>query len=440
MKKLLSLALALTVALSLLVVGGCDQGGDGGGGAVTPPTYDWGVFTEDDFIKADGKVLKTAAGEVLTLRGINIGGYLVTEQWMCGFRGSNNQYTDHKDLTEVFVKRFGAEEAVKLWTYYRENFWTEADVENCQKMGMNSIRLPFSYMNVDPQYNNVPEIKGQKYNFTVLDEFVELAAQYGIYTILDLHGAYGSQNGQDHSGESLNLEQVDFYNNEENKQKTADLWRALAEHFEGNPAVAGYDILNEPGEKAGTTKDYHWDYFDVLYDAIREVDKDHVVIIESCWDGNNLPQPSKYGWQNVMYSFHNYTGHHDDVNAHLNHMQNKIDGVRKQNFNVPIYMGEFTCYGQEQAWKKTLSLFNSYGWSWASWTYKLSNTGYDGWAICYASAERIYADRDSLEEIYDKMYYLDTNCESSSMYRFSSGNTLFNIMKAGCTEKVNYYA
>ena len=236
------------------------------------------------------------------------------------------------------------------------------------------------------------------------------------------------------------MEQVDFYNNEENKQKTADLWRALAEHFEGNPAVAGYDILNEPGEKAGTTKDYHWDYFDVLYDAIREVDKDHVVIIESCWDGNNLPQPSKYGWQNVMYSFHNYTGHHDDVNAHLNHMQNKIDGVRKQNFNVPIYMGEFTCYGQEQAWKKTLSLFNSYGWSWASWTYKLSNTGYDGWAICYASAERIYADRDSLEEIYDKMYYLDTNCESSSMYRFSSGNTLFNIMKAGCTEAVNYYA
>ena len=28
--------------------------------------------------------------------------------------------------------------------------------------------------------------------------------------------------------------------------------------------------------------------------------------MESCWDADNLPRPSQYGWKNVAYEYHYY--------------------------------------------------------------------------------------------------------------------------------------
>lgn len=401
-----------------------------------------GVFGDEDFIKTDGAKLRKNYGEgdSIVLRGTNAGGYLVIEQWMTALIGSDSTgHLDHKKVTNLFLERFGKNVTLELWEYYRSNYWTDLDFDNLQRMGMNVIRLPFTYMNVDPDYYNVEKIKGQKYNFSLLDEFVSKAAERGIYTILDMHGAYGSQNGQDHSGEIFSTaDEVDFYSNEEKKSKTLDLWKAIAEHFKGNPAVAGYDLLNEPGEKAGSTTSKHWDYFDQLYDAIREVDEDHVVIFESCWDGDNLPNPSTYGWENCMYSFHNYSST-SDTTSHMQSMQNKISGVEKMNFNVPCYMGEFNCYNNAASWEQTLSLFNQKGWHWTSWTYKLNrvtDTSYPGWGIYYSRTERVIPDQDDLETIKDKWYMIDTAYEAVEKMTFSNSVTLETIMTKYCTQEV----
>lgn len=445
MKRNLSvICLALCCLFSLAVLGACVPPQPEPPNKPTQSTAGWGIFTEADFIKANGTVLRknSGSGDPITLRGVNAGGLYVTEQWMSPVRGTNGGYTDHKDVTNLFVERFGAEGAVDLWEYYRQNFWTEDDFRICQEMGMNSIRLPFTYMTLDPDYNNVARIEGEKYNFNELDWFVETAANYGIYTILDMHGAYGSQNGQDHSGESLYREQVDFYTNEENKNKTTEMWKAIAEHYKGNPAVAGYDLLNEPGEKAESTRKYHWDYFDVLYDAIRSVDEDHVIIMESCWDGNNLPQPRDYNWQNVMYSFHNYTSQYE-VAGHMQHMRNKLNGVHAQNFGVPVHMGEFTAYNNEESWKQTMELFNAYGWSWHNWFYKISGPNarrYGGWGIFVSTCDNVQAQTDDWDTILDKWYRIDTAHEDFQMYTFESGNTLYAVLQRGYTETPNYEA
>ena len=427
----------------VLILTGCNQIPNSESSYVPVlPENPSGVFDDFDFLGVDGNVIKTeyGTGDEVILRGVNAGGYLVIEQWMNAFSGDEVVgYYDHKVATDMFTKRFGKEKTIEIWEYYRENYWTEFDFQNCADMNMNVIRLPFSYMSVDPEYNNVREVKGQKYNFEVLDRFVAGAAQYGMYTILDLHGAYGSQNGQDHSGESKPADKVDFYSNEENMKKTIDLWAALAEHFKDNPAVAAYDILNEPGERnpgEGTqsTTTRHWNFFDRVYDAIREKDEDHIVIFESCWDGANLPQPSKYGWTNCVYSFHNYSGE-SDANKNLVSMQNKISGVENQNFNIPYYMGEFNCYGNEQSWVKTLSYFNSKRWHWTSWTYKLNRRNdysYAGWGIYYSKADGVNPHADDLDTIYEKWYKIDTAHDTCYKMRFESDNTLFNIMKMYC--------
>ena len=350
-----------------------------------------GKFTQVDYLKVNGTEVRKnyGNGDTVMLRGTNAGGYFVGEEWMISMGAK-----DYKTASQVLADRFGEETMQELWAYYRSYFWNDQDFKNCADMGMTAIRLPFTYMNVDYKQDG-------NYDFAALDDFVRGAAKYGIYTILDLHGAYGSQNGMDHSGEEIESDtDVDFYSNEEKKAKTVALWEALARHYLGNPAIAAFDLLNEPGIKNGTTDWWHYDYYDVLYKAIRAIDGDRIIIFESCWSGANLPHPSERRWENCMYSFHHYTNM-GDSQPHLESFEDRLAEVAGRNFGVPVYMGEFTAYSNEESWVKTLELMNEYGWHWTSWTYK---TSWDlgGWGIYCASAEKPDLENDSIDELKNK--------------------------------------
>ncbi len=396
------------------------------------------------FLKAEGAVIQNAEGEEVPLHGVNAGGLGVIEGWMTGFAtersapgdgsaGGDIRVRDHLTISQVWTARFGLDEAAQLWSDYRSKWWTEQDFENCRNMGINVIRLPFTYMNVDFAAVQGLSYAGEHYDFTFLDDFVERAEQYGIYTILDMHGAYGSQNGQDHSGETISSsEQVDFYRSEEKIALTEKLWGALAEHFKDNPAVAGYDILNEPGEKGGLTSQRHWDVFDRLYRAIREKDEGHIVIFESCWDENGLPMPDVYGWENCMYSFHHYTL--NEVPApqtpaeNFESMRRRVEGLLNAGFGVPIHMGEFTCYDMEEFWNQTLSLFNDSHIHWTTWTYKV--VGNMAWGIInlpsYDNA-KVNAHTDSPQAAREKFDLINT--ETGYYYTFRSGTRLYDVIK-----------
>ncbi len=51
-----------------------------------------------------------------------------------------------------------------------------------------------------------------------------------------------------------------------------------------------------------------------MYKAIREVDRDHIIIFEACWGITDLPNPKDYGWENIMYQYHPYTFDYRDDN------------------------------------------------------------------------------------------------------------------------------
>lgn len=406
------LAMALVMVFSLAA---CDFSLENGSTEPEPEPEP----RELTMLHAEGELVKNEGGETVYLRGVNAGGLFVIEQWMNGFQKSNGTKEvpilarDHRTTTQVFLQRFGEEQTKKLWKTYQDNWWSEIDFAMCAEMGMNVIRLPFTYMTVDFDAILSYDDAGKNYDFSALDAFVEKAAEYGMYTILDLHGAYGSQNGQDHSGQTIDsAEYVTFYSNPKMQELTAKLWGALAEHYKDNPAVAGYDILNEPGEKAGETESRHFAVFDKLYRAIREKDTRHMVIFESCWEGENLPHPSEYGWRNCMYSFHHYTNL-SQGGQYLEHgtsWNEKIANVARQNFGVPLYMGEFTCYNDAEQWDYCLELMNSLGWHWTSWTYKLNATyNNSAWGIVSIPAtNKVNAHTDSYETILEKFGGLRT--------------------------------
>lgn len=402
-------------------------------------------FDSTDMLSTYGETIENRMAEEVVLKGVNAGGYLVIEQWMTAFSNSEaTGYLDHKTVSDIFMDEFGYEKALELWDCYRTNFWTEQDFINCAEMGMNCIRLPFSHFSVDPDYYNVPYIQGEQYNFTLLDDFVDTAEKYGLYTILDLHATYGSHNGQDHGGESLDYGDVVFFYDEgiNYREKTIDLWVAVADHFKDNPAVAAYDMLNEPGEKGASTTTRHWEFFDDCYEAMREVDLDHIIMISSCWNGENLPNPSVYGWDNVVYQYHNYSWYDYSYNSvndlsvsdNLASMQRKIDGVIAADHGVPNYMGEFNCYTNEESWNTTLDLFEEYNWSWTSWSYKINNpsTTYSPWGIYNTFSQTVTPDEDSYEEIIEKWSGIQTDCETTTLCTFDTGTTLFDVIKNHC--------
>ena len=411
-KKFLCLALAILSGTFATV--GCSENS-------TEKTV-IGKFEQSDYLKVVGTQVKKdyGNGQEVKLRGTNAGGYLLIEQWMTAVNS-----LDHKTATESFTKRFGEETTQDIWAAYRDNFWSEQDFVNCANMGMTVIRLPFSYMNVD--------FNGQ-YDFGQLDEFIEGAAKYGIYTILDLHGAYGSQNGRDHSGEVVSsVNDRDFYRNEIKKSKTVALWRALAEHYLDNPAVAAFDLLNEPAEDEGpgnVTSERHWEFYDRLYDAVREVDEDRIIIFESCWSATNLPSPDVYGWENCIYSYHLYADN-DGVAAQGPAYEKLINDVKAADYGVPNYMGEFCCYKYEDAWEYVLKLMNDNGWHWTNWGYK-GNGNLTGWGIYVTKAQRVNPAVNELELIYERFKDISTASELTTLTRFQSGKTLAEIIKEAC--------
>ena len=404
-----------------------------------------GLIDESMFIVTEGESLKTLGGETIQLRGVNIGGLFVTENWMNAIfketvtDNGRRVRTYDKLISETFINRFGEEKAKELWQEYRDNFISDADFQMLSDMGINAVRLPVTYMTMDFAAISSYDNAGKEYDFSLIDAFVEKAASYGLYTILDLHGAYGSQNGADHSGEVK--ASTDFYSNEKMMQLTIDLWRAMAEHYKGNPAIAAYDILNEPGEhkeEGGTefTSKRHWDFFDRLYDAIREVDRDHVIIFESCWTAVNLPHPATYGWKNCMYSFHHYSNSFgDDASIHNATVDAVIASLKLASFGVPLYMGEFTCYGSSEQWEYTLNAFNEAGWSWTSWTYKIDNRHMGSWGVINVMTRHGQIDvyNDSYEDIFKAFSGLKTDDNITGLTRLDDGTVLFDIIKKYAT-------
>ncbi len=398
------------------------------------------------FIKADGKNLRTQSGQgdIINLRGTNAGGYLLQEFWMTPSGASDSVY-DQSTIIENLTERFGEDGAAELINAFEENYWTEADFANCAGMGMNCIRLPFWWRNIaneDGSFIGYDENAEDPYAkaFERLDWFVQTAGKYGLYVILDMHGAPGSQNGSDHSGvdgkDTKEAASKFFFGDEaaSNQELYYQLWKVIADRYEGNATVAGYDLLNEPyctyrynSSKSGDElHDILWNVYDKAYDVIRAEDPDHVIIMEATWDPVDLPNPDDRGWENVMYEYHNYL--YDDYDnlggGQILNMENKVNAIGNAGYNVPSYMGEFNYFNNYEAWDEGLQLLTEYGINWTSWTYKTVNN-YGNWGL-YHHPEYMDAGLDISTAQFDE---IKTLWENSNTAQATANEELIGVME-----------
>ena len=346
------------------------------------------VFADEEaltMLKTDGQTIVNAGNEPVLLRGVNIGGWLVQEGWMNLTNGPCQS-----ESFKVLDERFGREVREHLFQVYEDNYLAESDFDNIRGLGMNVVRLPFAWWNI---LNDDGSLKADA--FARLDWFVDCCAQRGLYVILDLHAARGSQNNQDNSGE-MNGSQL--WKNATYQDQMLYLWECVAEHYKGNPVIAAYDLLNEPGGDFKSTSVTQWEYFDRLYEAIRAIDPEHIIMMESCWDPEDLPAPDRYGWENVVYQYHWYKWNADnDYWAQKLNVDVKLHKTKQVNHPVPGFLGEFTLFQSMDAWEYALDAYSKAGLGWTIWTYKV--TGNSTWGLYNVFGEKADIYKDSAEEI-----------------------------------------
>ena len=170
------------------------------------------IHNNTGLIQAYGRSLYDANGDQILLRGVNAGQILMQEGWMSVFalepkrdedgnlekdKDGNLQYPEFSEFefrsglaSNPNLKDYDVQD---LLEYYWHCFFTEEDFRIIKEdLGMNTIRLPFYYRNI---LNEDLTRQSEADAFEYLDWFVSQAASHGLYVVLDLHGAPGSQSG-----------------------------------------------------------------------------------------------------------------------------------------------------------------------------------------------------------------------------------------------------
>ncbi len=355
------------------------------------------AFTDDDFLTAKGRDIVNKKGEKVVLKGVNLGAWLIWEDWINNYE----EVSDCFEAYETLVERFGEEKAYALIHKYEDNFITEYDLDNIKSLGFNCVRVPFWFRNFyyDDGGRKILDENGE-WDFSRLDWIVDECSERGIYVVLDMHGAVGYQSDAPHSGKTKSVGLYDKTEQGEQYRKwTNELWTAIATRFKGNPAVAMYDLLNEPMCDCDCTeirRRINNEYiYDILYKTVRAVDEDHLITVECIWTPLAVPHAFTKGWKNMVYQVHFYQNSDFIFNLF-------VYLTRIYFADVPMLMGEFYPLGTT-TWANCLKTLNNCNFSWLLWTYKA--TGHLMWESdwCIEGSkdgfERAKLKTDSYEEI-----------------------------------------
>jgi endoglucanase len=177
---------------------------------------------------------------------------------------------------------------------------TEEDFVRVKDMGMNVIRF---YMNYETFESDTNPYIYKDTGWAWLDQNIAWAKEHNIYLLLNMHvpqGGFQSIGG----GDAL-------WQNSENQNRLVALWKEIARRYSNEPIVAGFDLINEP--QPTQSKDQLKNLMQRITDAIRVVDKNHLIVVERAnaiaKSYSNDADLNFYliNDTNVLYTFHFYS-------------------------------------------------------------------------------------------------------------------------------------
>lgn len=314
------------------------------------------------FLHTKGGNIYNAEGEKILLKGVGLGNWLLPEGYMWKFYKSCDR---PRRIEELIQKLVGEKKANQFWEQFRENYIREADIECIAKEGFNSIRLPVNYRVIqDEKTGNLLED-----GITHIDKVINWCTRYGLYVILDLHGAPGGQTGTNIDDSENDLPEL--FMKESNQARTIQLWYQLAKRYKDNETIGGFDLLNEPlPQWFSQYNDRVLPLYREITAAIRQVDKNHMIILEGVhwstdWSIFNELSSKSFD-DNYMLQFHKYWSNPDEES-----IKPYLDMGEK--LNIPIFMGEGG-ENNKDWYTGVFQLYEDFNISWNFWVWKKLDT------------------------------------------------------------------
>ena len=301
------------------------------------------------FAQVQGKQIIAPDGKPLLLRGINLGNWLLPEGYMFRF---DHGPQSAREIDALFRDLVGPDTTDNFWREWRDTYISQSDIDLIRKSGFNSIRIPLHHALF---VENGP-------GFPILDRAIRWCHDAGLLVILDLHAAPGGQTGSN-IDDSWGYPWL--FDSPKAQRETIALWRRLAQRYKDEPAVLGYDLLNEPIPQFAYLQKYNA-ALEPLYRrivaAIREVDTHHIVILGGAqWDSNFKVFGPPFDPQSI-YTFHKYWM--EPVRAAI---QEYLDF--RDRYNVPVWLGE-SGENNDQWIAKFRGVLEENGVGWCFWPYK----------------------------------------------------------------------
>ena len=134
----------------------------------------------------------------------------------------------------------GQDAALSILTPHWDTWVTLADFQKIASAGFNTVRIPIGYWAFQ-KFDNDSYVQGAA---PYLDNAINWARQTGLKVWIDLHGAPGSQNGFDNSGQRTSNLQFQQGNNTQN---TLQVLQQIADRYaKQQDVVSAIELLNEP--------------------------------------------------------------------------------------------------------------------------------------------------------------------------------------------------
>jgi hypothetical protein len=230
-----------------------------------------------------------------------------------------------------------------------------------------------------------------------LDKVLAACRRYGIKVIVDMHSPPGGRYANN---------DLAIFNEAKYQDHFVTLWEKIASRYKGNPAIWGYDLINEPVQNVPSPKGIA-DYLGAQVraaKAIRVIDEKVPVFIEAAdWDSaNGFRDLEHVNVPNVIYQVHmyvpgefthqgvfgkwipaSYPGKIGDCVWDKEQIRKVLKPVREFQlaYNVHIYVGEFSAIrwapGAVSYLRDCIELFEEYGWDWTYFAYR----EWDGWSV-----------------------------------------------------------
>ena len=256
-----------------------------------------------DFVSRSSTRLVAGGSETIHLRGINFShDRIVTSdnQWIVGTCTQLSTYASTTSVT---------------------NWYSETHFQSIANIGFNMIRMNLHYRIFEDD-SSPGDGTADSYNtsaWTFIDQYVQWARNNNIYLILDLHVPPGGYQPSSGGGSCL-------WDTAANQTRLINIWTAIATRYANEPAIAAYDLLNEPTPTGSTTSAATTKYQTLMQqtaDAIRAVDTNHLIIVERVnWIFNSDGSSPLTNWSssilsslqvsitdsssNTMYDYHFY--------------------------------------------------------------------------------------------------------------------------------------